>query len=119
MGELSVKSSLSDILSIESSVFLLIGFSVASVLKSIRGAYGCNLAGSSSGKSKFLTRNTTKCIAVENSASDKAPSLVTSDSSQIFESSFSGSLDLSKNGLATEPVMKPLTFGCIILNCFS
>ena len=53
---------------------------LVSELKSMSGAYGCNLTGSWSGSSKLRTRNTTKCMAVQNSANDNAPSLVTSDS---------------------------------------
>ena len=66
--------------------------------------YGCNLAGSSSGTSKFLTRNTTKCIAVQNSENDNAPSQLTSLNSQILESSFNGNFDFSKNDFATAPL---------------
>lgn len=119
-----VISSESDRLNIDSSLRIdlalsAVVFRLVSELKSMRGGYGCNLAGSSSGSGKLRTRSTTRCIAVQNSANDNAPSFVTSESSQILESSLSGNLDRSKKGFATEPVISPFKLGCIVLNCFS
>jgi len=59
------------------------------------------------GRSTLLRRNTTKCMAIQNSGSDNAPSRSQSDNFQIRDSSVTGRPDFSKNTFATFPLTVP------------
>ncbi len=61
---------------------------------------GLRQSGSSSGRVISFLRRTTRCMAVRNSSKLKHPSLVTSESCQIFRSSRIGRRDFSKNSFA-------------------
>ena len=43
---------------------------------------------------------------MQNSENDNAPSRLTSDNSHIFDNSFKGNFDFSKNDLASVPLIK-------------
>lgn len=64
-----------------------------------------------SGSSIWLRRNTTRCMAIRNSCKLRAPSLVTSESCQIFLSSCTGRRDFSKNIRAIGPANNALVSG--------